>query len=109
MALYNTTTKKEFQEKVLESDRLVLVDFWADWCPPCHAMAPILENASSDIDGFDVVKVDIEASADNQSLAGEYEVRSIPNMIVFKNGAVVKTLIGARPQSVLEQEITALA
>lgn len=109
MALYNTTTKAEFDDKVLKSNNLVLVDFWAEWCPPCRAMAPILEHASANIEGFDVVKVDIEASADNQRLAGEYEVRSIPNMVVFKDGKVVKTLIGARPQSVLEQEITALA
>lgn len=109
MALYNTTTKAEFDDKVLKSDNLVLVDFWAEWCPPCRAMAPILEQVSGSIEGFDVVKVDIEASADNQRLAGEYEVRSIPNMVVFKGGKVVKTLIGTRSQSVLEQEIAALA
>lgn len=109
MALYNTTNKEEFKEKVLKSDKLVLVDFWADWCPPCHAMAPVLEKTATSIEGFDVVKVNIEESADNQQLAAEYEVRSIPNMVVFKSGEVVKVLVGARPEAVLRQEISALS
>ena len=106
MALYNTTTQKEFKEKVLESNKVVLVDFWAEWCPPCRMMAPVLEASAKKLDkDFDVVKVNIEDSADNQHLAGEYEVRSIPNMIIFKNGKAVKTFIGAMPQHVLEGEL----
>jgi thioredoxin 1 len=109
MALYNTTTKAEFDEKVLKNDKLVLVDFWALWCPPCRMMAPILEATAKKMeDKIEIVKVDVEASADNGALAGEYGVRGIPNMQVFKGGKVVKELIGARPVDVLQDELTAL-
>lgn len=108
MALFNTTTRDEFTKNVLESKNLVLVDFWAEWCPPCRMMAPILEKVAKEMDGVDVVKVDIEASAENNQLASENGVQSIPNMKVFKDGQLVKELIGARPQSVLEQELKSL-
>lgn len=102
MALFNTTTNDEFDQKVLKSDKLVLVDFWAEWCPPCRAMAPTLHKIGDDMDkSLDVVKVDIEATQDNAQLAGQYEVRSIPNMLVFKNGKVVDTLIGMMPELAL--------
>jgi thioredoxin 1 len=106
MALIVTTTKQEFEEKVLNSQKVVLVDFWAQWCPPCRAMAPILEQVAKDMDAnVDVVKVDTEASRDNAMLAGEYEVRSIPNMNVFKGGNVVDTIIGMVPRPTLESTL----
>jgi thioredoxin 1 len=102
MALHNTTTREEFESKVLKSDKLVLVDFWAEWCPPCRAMAPTLHKIANGMDkDLDVVKVDIEDTQDNAHLAGDYEVRSIPNMLVFKNGKVVDTLIGLMPEVAL--------
>lgn len=105
MALYSTTTRDEFKEKVLENSNLVLVDFWAQWCPPCRMMAPILEDVAKTMEGVDVVKVDVEASPDNNRLAAEHGVQGIPNMQVFKNGVVVDELVGMRPQMVLEQEL----
>ena len=103
MALIVTTTKSEFEEKVLNSKKVVLVDFWAQWCPPCRAMAPILDKIAEGMDAdVDVVKVDTEASRDNAQLAGEYQVRSIPNMNVFKDGKVVDKIIGMVPQQSLE-------
>lgn len=109
MAIYNTETSEEFSSKVIKNDKLVLVDFWAEWCPPCHAMAPILEAIAKKMDDkIDVVKVDIELSQDNAKLAGEYEVRSIPNMKVFKNGKLVHELIGVMPIQALETELNKL-
>lgn len=100
MALYNTTTRQEFEEKVLKSSRPVLVDFWAPWCPPCRAMAPILEMIADETE-FDVVKVDTEASQDNARLAMEYRVQGIPNMKVFKDGTMVEEIVGMRPKQIL--------
>lgn len=106
MALIVTTTKQEFEEKVLKSKKVVLVDFWAQWCPPCRAMAPTLEKIAKEMDAnVDVVKVDTEASRENAELAGQYEVRSIPNMNVFKDGKVVDTVIGMVPQQMLESTL----
>ncbi|HCR55950.1 TPA: thioredoxin [Candidatus Saccharibacteria bacterium] len=108
MALFNTLTKKEFDEKVLKSDKLVLVDFWAAWCAPCRMMAPALESIAKSMDSdIDVVKVNVEESPENNQLAAEYGVQGIPNMQLFKNGKVVDELIGLRPAPVLEQEVKA--
>ncbi len=106
MALHNTTTNDEFEKRVLKSEKYVLVDFWAQWCPPCRMMAPILETVAREKDAvLDVVKVDTEASADNQALAMKYGVRGIPNMQLFKDGKVVQEYVGMRPQHTLEHEL----
>jgi len=106
MAIVNTTTKDEFEKEVLKSQQPVLVDFWAAWCGPCRAMTPALENISNKMaDELKIVKVNIEESADNGALAQEYEVQGIPNMQLFKDGDVIKTLIGAHPESLLVEEI----
>jgi thioredoxin 1 len=110
MALYNTATKQEFTDKVLKSDKVVLVDFWAEWCPPCRAMAPSLHNIGEKLDAkIDIVKVDIEESLDNANLAGEYEVRSIPNMVVFRGGKEVDRIIGLTPEHVMSERLLKLA
>ncbi len=99
MAVYNITTLREFKEKVLANDKVVLVDFWAAWCPPCLAMAPILHDVADELDEIvDIVKVDVEATADNNRLAGEYGIQSIPNMPIFTAGKEVERLIGMTPK-----------
>lgn len=110
MALYNITTKDEFEKRVLNSTKLVLVDFWANWCPPCRAMAPSLHDIASELDDVvDVVKIDIEDSLDNQMLAGDYGVQSIPNMPIFQNGKEVDRIIGLVSKSQLTEILTKLA
>lgn len=104
MALYNTTTKEEF-DKHINSGRAVLVDFWAEWCPPCRAMAPVLESVAQKVTEADIVKVDIEASEENKTLATDCDVRSIPNMLMFKNGEVVENYIGVTPSVVLMDDL----
>ena len=104
MALHNTTTNDEFEKRVLKSEKYVLVDFWAQWCPPCRMMAPILETVAREKDAvLDVVKVDTEASADNQALAMKYGVRGIPTLMVFKNGQVTETKVGSMSKSQLTE------
>lgn len=107
MALYNIRTIKEFDEKVLKSKKVVLVDFWANWCPPCVAMAPTLHTVASTMDeNVDIVKVNIEESPENAGLASQYQVMSIPNMNVFKDGKVVDTIVGLVPQRTLEDTLS---
>lgn len=110
MAIYHITSKNEFAEKALQSDKVVLVDFWAAWCPPCRAMAPILDHlAEKHDDIFDVVSVDVEKNADMAALAAEYKVQGIPNMTIFHKGNHVDTIIGMTPQITLEETITKIA
>lgn len=98
-------TQKDFEEVVVKSAIPVLVDFWAPWCGPCLAMAPILDQTSVDLKGrIKIVKVDVE-DPENQSLAMQYQIRSIPNMKLFRNGAVVHEFIGLRPKEALKQEL----
>lgn len=110
MALINTTTKKDFTDKVLNSKKVVLVDFWAEWCPPCRAMAPTLHKLADELDDtIDVVKINIEESPENNQLAADYGIQSIPNMHVFKDGKVVDNIIGMTPESVLRPKLEKLA
>ena len=106
MAIINVTTKDEFEKSALKNDKVVLVDFWAPWCPPCRMIAPILEELSKKMEAdVDVIKIDIEESEENAAIAKEYGVQGIPNMQIFKDGKVVEELIGMRPAAVLEDEL----
>jgi thioredoxin 1 len=95
-------TDNNFQAEVLESDKPVLVDFWAAWCGPCRVVAPVLEEIASERDDLRIVKLDVDA---NQQTAANYDVLSIPTMILFKNGQVAKKIIGAYPKKRLESEL----
>ncbi len=86
-------TDATFVSEVLESDIPVLVDFWATWCGPCRAIAPVLEDLSSDYSGkIKVVKLDVDA---NPQISSQFQIRSIPTMILFKAGLPADTKIGA--------------
>jgi thioredoxin 1 len=95
-------TDNNFQAEVLEADKPVLVDFWAAWCGPCRVVAPVLEEIASERDDLRIVKLDVDA---NQQTAANYDVLSIPTMILFKNGQVAKKIIGAYPKKRLESEL----
>jgi thioredoxin 1 len=95
-------TDANFQAEVLESDGPVLVDFWAPWCGPCRVVHPILEEIDAEREDLRIVSLNTD---DNQQTASRYEVLSIPTLILFKDGAEAKRLIGAMPKRRLEAEL----
>jgi len=101
----NTVTVDEasFDEQVLQSSKLVLVDFWATWCGPCRMVAPVLEEiAAEHTETLTVAKLDID---ENPSLARDYRVLSVPTLILFKGGEPVKQIIGAKPKAALLNDL----
>lgn len=91
-----------FQAEVIESDKPVLVDFWAPWCGPCRMVAPVLEEIAAERDDVRIVKLNVD---ENQATAGQYGVMSIPTMIIFKAGQPAKQIVGAQPKKKLLAEI----
>jgi thioredoxin 1 len=99
-------TDATFEEVVLNSDKPVVVDFWAAWCGPCRMVGPVIEELSNDYDGRAVVgKVDVDA---NQEFAAKYGVRNIPTVLVFKNGEVITRQVGVAPKAVYAEAVDAL-
>jgi thioredoxin 1 len=99
----NHVTDGSFEQDVLKSSEPVVVDFWAEWCGPCHAIAPALEELATELDGrVTIAKLNID---ENPQTAIRYGVRSIPTLIMFKNGAPMAMQVGAAPKSRLSDWI----
>lgn len=103
MSLEVTGTKDNFQTEVLNASEAVIVDFWADWCVPCKMVAPVLEKIAEKYQGkIKVVKVNVDQESE---LAMEHNIVSIPTLMVYQNGEIVKKQLGAASQSVLEDMV----
>jgi thioredoxin 1 len=98
----NEVTDTNFQAEVLESDKPVLVDFWAPWCGPCRIVAPHLEELAGERDDLRIVKLNVD---ENPQVSSQFNVMSIPTLLLFKNGQVAHQIIGALPKNRLVQEI----
>ncbi|MDH4345822.1 MAG: thioredoxin [Thermoleophilia bacterium] len=96
-------TEATFEQEVITSETPVIVDFWAEWCGPCHAVSPVLERIAEERDGeVKVVKVNID---EEQGLAQRYGIASIPTMILFREGAPSAAVIGAQPKGAIERQL----
>jgi thioredoxin 1 len=95
-------TSDNWQKEVVESTIPVMVDFWAPWCGPCRVVHPVLEEMDAEREDLKIVSVNVD---ENQQTAAQYEVLSIPTLILFKDGAIAKKVIGAMPKRRLEAEL----
>ena len=95
-------TDADFAEKVLNSDKPVLVDFWAEWCGPCRMIAPVLEEIAATQDNLQIVKLNVD---ENPATAAQYRITSIPALNVYSGGEVVKQIIGAKPKARLLSDL----
>lgn len=101
-----TITDENFEQEVLKSNILVLVDFWAVWCGPCKMIAPVVEQLAAEYNGkLKIGKLDVD---NNQQSAIKYGVRGIPTLLIFKDGKVVDTIIGAVPKQLIVNKIEPL-
>jgi thioredoxin 1 len=100
-------TDQNFQQEVLNSQKPVLVDFWAPWCGPCQMMGPIIEELAEELEGKVVVgKLNVD---ENPQMAQKYGIMSIPTLLIFKNGQVIEQFVGVQPKEVLKTSLTNFA
>ncbi len=100
---YLAATDQNFQVEILDSDKVALVDFWATWCGPCMMLGPVIEELAGDYAGKAVIaKLNVD---ENPKTAAQFGIRSIPTMLIFKNGQVVDQLVGAVPKNQIAKKI----
>lgn len=96
-------TDSNFEEKVIKSDKVAVVDFWAEWCGPCRIVGPFVEQLAQEYDGKAVIgKLNVD---ENPNVSVQYGIRNIPTILFFKNGQMVDKQVGAVPKTVLEQKL----
>ena len=106
MAEILDVTDADFESTVLNSEIPVLVDFWAEWCAPCHRLSPVIAELASDYDGrLRVAKIDVDA---NPSVTAKLSIRAMPTLLFFKDGEVAGSLVGAHPKDKIAAEIDQL-
>ncbi|HIC85844.1 MAG TPA: thioredoxin [Desulfobacterales bacterium] len=99
-------TDQDFEQEILKSEIPALVDFWAAWCGPCKMVAPVVEELAKEYKGkIKIAKMNVD---ENRQTPAKFGIRNIPTLILFKNGEVVQTIIGAQPKSYLETELKKL-
>jgi thioredoxin 1 len=99
-------TDDNFQSIVLDGGKTVLVDFGAEWCPPCKAMSPLVDQIAEEFEGKAIVgKLDVDS---NPQSTAQYGVRNLPTFLIFKNGNLIERIVGAVPKSILRQKVNAL-
>ncbi|NTU58390.1 MAG: thioredoxin [Chlorobiaceae bacterium] len=100
---YFTASDQNFKASILESDKVALVDFWASWCGPCMMLGPVIEELAGEYEGKAIVaKLNVD---ENPNTAAQYGIRSIPTMLIIKNGQVVDQMVGAMPKNMIAKKI----
>lgn len=105
MSNLTSVNKENFESEVIKSDKPVIVDFWAEWCGPCKALAPVLDEVATEVGNAKVVKVNVD---ENGELAQQFGIKGIPTLIFFKDGEVKSTLVGNQPKAEILKNINDL-